>query len=215
MNRDFYKVAYVGRSGMGKTFSFRNMNPDKTGFVNIENKPLPFKNNFKYHARPTTLIDIKRVLSDFSKNPDIESIAIDSFSAFVDILLSEARSTKKGFDIWSFYAEEIGKFLNYIKSIEKEVFVTAHYEWLQGEEGVKERRVKVKGKEWEGLIEKEFTIVLYADSKLNEKGLPEYHFNTFMENSSTKCPPDIFGKDVMSIDNDSNFVFNKILDFTK
>ena len=215
MNRDFYKVLYVGRSGMGKTYGFRNMNPLTTGFINIENKPLPFKNTFKYHARPTTLESIRQVFAEYSKNPEITCIVIDSFSAFVDILLSECRATKKGFDIWSTYADEIGKFLSAIKRVEKEIFVTAHYEWLQGEEGVKERRIKVKGKEWEGLIEKEFTIVLYVDSKLNDKGRPEYYYSTFIENASTKCPPDILGKDVITLDNDSNFVLNKILEFVK
>ena len=44
MTRDYYKVLLVGQSGRGKTFSFRNMNPDTTGFINVEDKPLPFKN---------------------------------------------------------------------------------------------------------------------------------------------------------------------------
>lgn len=215
MTRDYYKVLYVGRAGNGKTYSFRNMNPLTTGFINVENKPLPFKNTFKYHARPSTVNEIKTSLSEYSKNPEITSIVVDSFSAFVDILLSECRATKKGFDVWSTYAEEIGKFLNFIKKIEKEVFITAHYEWLQGEEGVKEKRIKVKGKEWEGLVEKEFTIVLYSDITVDDKGKPHYYFNTFQENSSTKCPPDIFGEDVLVIDNDSNYVLNKILEFVK
>jgi len=213
--RDFYKVLLVGRSGMGKTYSFRNMNPDNTGFINIENKPLPYKNTYKYHARPTTLNEIKSVIAEYAANPEITTIVFDSFSAYVDILLSESRATKKGFDIWSFYAEEIGKLLNVIKKIDKEVFMTAHYEWLQGEEGVKEKRIKVKGKEWEGLIEKEFTIVLYADNKVDDKGKPQYYFNLFQENSSTKCPPDIFGADIITIPNDTNYVLNKILEFVK
>lgn len=28
MTRDYYKVLLVGQSGRGKTFSFRNMNPE-------------------------------------------------------------------------------------------------------------------------------------------------------------------------------------------
>ena len=166
---------------MGKTYSFRSMDRDTTGFVNVENKPLPFKGAFKYHARPNNITETKKALAEFAQNEEIKTIVIDSFSAYVDMLLLEARATKKGFDIWSFYAEEIGKFLNAIKRTNKEIFMTAHYEWLQGEEGVKERRIKVKGKEWEGLVEKEFTIVLYADAKIDEKGIPNYFFYTFQE----------------------------------
>lgn len=215
MARDYYKTLFVGRSGTGKTYSFRNMDTNSTGFVNVENKPLPFKNNFKHHARPQTTAQVKEALGAFATNPEITCIVIDSFSAYVDILLSEARTTKRGFDIWSFYAEEIGKFLNAIKKIDKEIFITAHYEWLQGEEGVKEKRIKVKGREWEGLVEKEFTIVLYTDNKVDDKGVPKYFFNLFQENASTKCPPDIFGANVGTIPNDAKVVLDKILEFVK
>lgn len=212
---EYFKILLVGRSGLGKTYSFRNMNKETTGFVNIENKPLPFKGGFKYHSRPNNVAEAKKILGEYAINPEIKTIVIDSFSAYIDMLLLEARATKKGFDIWNFYADEIGRFLNSIKKVEKEVFMTAHYEWLQGEEGVKEMRVKVKGKEWESWVEKEFTIVLYADSNLTDKGIPEYHFYTFKENASTKCPPDVFGHDVYKIDNDSNYVSKMIAEFTK
>jgi hypothetical protein len=106
------------------------MNPETTGMVNCENKPLPFKNKFKHHARPTTIAEVKTALKKYADDTTIKSICLDSLSAYMDMLISECRATKKGFDIWSAYNEEIGKFLNYIKSIQKEVFITAHYEVL-------------------------------------------------------------------------------------
>jgi hypothetical protein len=75
--------------------------------------------------------------------------------------------------------------------------------------------VRVKGKEWEGLCEKEFTVVLYADNKFNEKGLPEYYFNAVQENTSAKCPPDLLGDGVIKIENDCNLILEKIIEFTK
>ena len=212
--RDYYKTMLVGSSGKGKTYSFRNMNPVTTGFINVEDKPLPFKNKFKYHSRPKTVAETKAVLREYAENKEISVIVIDSFSAYVEMLLGEARATKKGFDIWNQYNEEIGKLLNFIKSIQKEVFITAHYEIL-GIEGNQEKRIKVKGKEWEGLIEKEFSSVLYADNKFNDKGIPEYFFNTVQENTSAKCPPGLLGTDVMRITNDCNEINNKIIEFTK
>lgn len=146
MSRDYYKVLLVGSSGKGKTYSARNMNPDTTGFINIEDKPLPFKNKFKYHARPKNVSEVRTSLMEYANNPDINCIYIDSFSAYVDLLLAECRATKKGFEIWQAYAEGIGKFLTFIKGIQKEVFLTAHYETL-GLEGNQEKRVKIKGKE--------------------------------------------------------------------
>ena len=146
MNRDYYKVFLVGQSGKGKTYSFRNMNPDTTGFLNIEDKPLPFKNKFKYHLRPKTTVEVKKALTELSINPEINCICIDSFSAYVELLLGECRTVKKGYEIWNQYNEEIGKFLNFIKKIEKEVFITGHYEILNLEMNA-EKRIKVKGKE--------------------------------------------------------------------
>ena len=68
-------------------------------------------------------------------------------------------------------------------------------------------------KEWEGFIEKEFTIVLYTDRKLNDQKKVEAWFDLALENSSAKCPPDIFGEDVTKIPNDCAFVQQKILEF--
>lgn len=214
--RDYYKILLVSQSGKGKTYSFRNMNPETTGFVNVENKPLPFKNNFKFHARPLNTVQAKTALKEFADNPLIESIVFDSLSAYFDMLLAEARATKKGFDIWNQYNDEIGKFFNYLKDIQKEVFIPAHYEWIQDEGGAKERRVKVKGKEWEGVIEKEFTIVLYADRKIdNNTKKTDAWFELALDNSSSKCPPAIFGEDVFKIPNDSKLIFDKIIEFTE
>lgn len=214
--RDFYKILLVSQSGKGKTYSFRNMNPNTTGFINIENKPLPFKNTFKYHSRPSSTIEAKKALKEYSDNSEITCIVIDSLSAYLDMLILECRATKKGFDIWNMYNEETAKFFNFLKKVEKEIFVTAHYEWIQDEGGAKERRIKIKGKEWEGVVEKEFTIVLYADKTLNPNTKKvEAWFDMALENSSSKCPPAIFGEDTFRIDNDSNYVLEKILEFVR
>lgn len=214
--RDFYKVLIVGQSGKGKTYSARNLDRDTTGFINVEKKPLPFKGAFKHTVVPNNADDVLAALADFSKNPDVKAIFVDSFSAFADMLLAEARKTKKGFDIWSAYAEGIGRFLEYVKRVKKEVFLTAHYEILNVE-GAPEKRTKVKGKEWEGLIEKEFAIVLYADS-IPAQGdgkyrRPDYILWLAKDDTSAKCPPDIFGEDVVTIPNDLDLVLGKVYEF--
>ncbi len=211
MNKENLKVLIVGASGRGKTFALRNLNPNTTGLINVENKPLPFKNEFKYHFRPTKFIDAYNKLVEFGQNPDINIIVIDSLSAYTDLLLGELRVKYKGFDIWSNYNLEVGKLLDMIKRVPKEVYVTAHYEIL-GIEGVQEKRVKVKAKEWEGQIEKEFTIVLYIDSKLKD-GKPVYFLNAYQEGTSAKCPPDLLGKDLLSITNDLGLVSQKINEY--
>jgi hypothetical protein len=64
------------------------------------------------------------------------------------------------------------------------------------------------------VIEKEFTIVLYADNKFNDKGLPEYHLNAVQEDTSAKCPPDLLGDGITKIGNDCNMILEKIIEFT-
>lgn len=210
--REFYKVFIVGMSGDGKTYSSRNLDGEHTGFINIENKPLPYKNKYKYHARPSNIASCFAALKDFSANDDITCIVIDSFSAFVELLLLEARASKKGFDVWNLYNEEIGRFLSEIKKAKKEVFITGHYEFLNIE-GSPEKRIKVKGKEMEGMIEKEFTIVLYTDKKFEEGKEDQYYFLTKGQGLSAKCPPDIFGPKVSKIPNDMNEVLKAIVKF--
>lgn len=214
MNRDYYKVLIVSQPGKGKTYSFRNMDSETTGFINVEDKPLPFKNKFKNLSRPKNYAEFKRDLKLYSDNKDITCIVIDSLSTVMEMILRESRATKKGFEIWNYYNEEISNVLNFIKTIQKEVFVTVHYEWVADGDGNTEKRAKVKGKEWEGLLEKEFTMVLYADRITDMDNKKVYAwFNLALEESSCKCPPDIFGIDVFIIDNDCKIVLDKILEF--
>jgi len=213
-SRDYYKVLIISQSGKGKTYSFRNMNSEKTGFVNIENKPLPFKTKFKYHSRPTSRIDAFNSIVDFAKNTEIDSICIDSLSAYLDLLISEARQTKKGFDIYNFFNEELSKFFSLIKKIKKEVFITGHYEVL-GIEGSQEKRLKITGKAWEGWGEKEFTVVLYGDNSINDAGESTHYFVTRGEGLSAKCPPDLFEGNPLKIPNDCNQILENIKKFTE
>jgi hypothetical protein len=211
--RDFYKILLVGAPGKGKTYSFRKLNKEKTGFVNAENKPLSFEGTFKYHARPKKFAGAIKAIEDYASNSEIEVIVVDSLSAIFDMLIEEMRANFKGYDIWDNYNRSVTRLMNVIKGVQKEVILTAHYEIINIE-GEPEKRVKTKGKEWEGMIEREFTVVLYADSKFKDDK-PEYFFRLAAEGSSTKCPPGIFGEDVYKVPNDSAHVLSKVVEFAR
>src|SRR5581483_8306837 len=209
--RDYYKILLVGPTGTGKTDSFRNMDRQRTGFINAENKPMPFDGRFKYLARPKKFGGVMKAFEDYANNPEIDIIVLDSLSAVFDMLVKEMRANFSGYDIWNNYNKMIGELFSKIKDTEKEVFITAHYEILNLE-GDAEKRVKVKGKEWEGQVEKEFTIVLYTQQKwVDEK--PVYSFRTAGEGMSAKCPTGIFGEGVYVIPNDSKAVLDKVVEF--
>jgi len=212
-----YKVLLVGASGRGKTYSLRNMNRATTGYLNVEKKPLPFKGDFKFNVSPSTHYEVLETMKLFSQNPEISTIVIDSFSAYIDMVMLEARKVKKGYDVFNFYNEQIGLFNSYVKQIRKETFVTAHYEVIADElGGSKERRAKVKGKEWEGFIEKDYTIVLFTESKIIPGQAKPKHYFTLVNDgtSSTKIPPEVFGEEVLDCDNDSNLVLQKLKEFS-
>jgi len=194
-----YQYAIVGGSGKGKTMSFRNMDPNQTGFINAEGKALPFINKFKYYSTPKDWQETYQKLIEFAKNPEITVVVLDSFSAYVDSLLKTAREVKRGFDVWNFYNEEIGKLLYIIKRYNKDIIVAAHYEWVETEEGAIEKRISVKGKEWKGLVEKEFTLVHYADMKVNTDKKRQYFFTLNSDGkSSAKTPPMFLENDLQN-----------------
>jgi len=212
MNTTPYQIAFVGMSGRGKTMAFRNLNPETTGFINMESKPLPFINKFKHYSTPNNWQECYQKLIEYAKDDAIEVVVLDSFSAYVDSLLKTARETKRGFDIWNYYNEEIGKLLFAIKKYPKHIIVSAHYEWVETPEGAVERRITVKGKEWKGLIEKEFTIVHFAEMRLDNK---KRNYNIVLnpdETNSAKTPPIFADEGVDEIENDYNLFLEKMND---
>ena len=40
-------VLVLGESGSGKSASLRNFKPDEVGIINVNGKPLPFRNSLK------------------------------------------------------------------------------------------------------------------------------------------------------------------------
>lgn len=205
-----YQFMIVGSPGRGKTYSFINMNPTTCGFINMEGKPLPFINKFENYYCPNNWQDAYSKLIEYAKNDKITEVVFDSFSSYMDSILKTARETKKGFDIWNMYNEEIGKLMFIIKKYPKDIFLTAHYEWIQTEEGAIEKRIKVKGKEWEGMVEKEFTIVTYADVQIKD-GKKYYNLKLNTDGKdSAKCPPIFMVNNLDIIPNDCNIFLQHV-----
>ena len=189
-------------SGRGKTMAFRNLDPETTGFVNMESKPLPFINKYKHYSTPNNWQECYQKLIEYAKDDTIKVVVLDSFSAYVESLLKTCRETFKSWDIWNKYNEEIGKLLFAIKKYPKHIIVSAHYEWVEMETGVIEKHIAVKGKEWKGLIEKEFTIVHFADMSIDNKNR-RYFISLLPDGtSSAKTPPIFIENEQDEIEND-------------
>ena len=197
-----YQIAIVSASGKGKTMSFRNMNPETCGFINAESKPLPFINKFKHYCTPNTWTETYQKLIEYGKDPEITEVVLDSFSAYIDSLLKTARETKKNFDIWNMYNEEIGKLMFLIKKYPKDIIVSGHSANVETETGVLERRMAVKGNEWNKTgVEKDFTIVVFADVMMKDNKR-DYIFNLLSDGTTSAKTPPIFlpeGKEIIAI----------------
>jgi hypothetical protein len=173
---------------------------------------LPFINNFKHYSAPNNWQECYQKLIEYAKDDTIEVVVLDSFSAYVDSLVKTARETKRGFDIWNYYNEEIGKLLFAIKKYPKHIIVSAHYEWVETDVGAVEKRIMVRGKEWKGMIEKDFTIVHYADVKIQDK---KRNYTLTLNSdgvNSAKTPPMFTDEGVDEITNDYNLFLEKMND---
>ena len=210
-----YKIAIAGSAGKGKTMSFRNMNPETCAFINMEGKPLPFINNFKHYYVPDTWQEAYQILINLYKNESITEVVFDSFSAYADSLLKTARETKKNFDIWNLYNEEIAKLLYLIKKYNKEIIISGHINNVESVNGVEERRLAIKGKEHNVTgIEHAFSLVVFSDvfrDPLTNK--PSYKFIFNSDGITTaKTPPIFLEEDEEDMENDSFKLLTRVRD---
>lgn len=106
--------------------------------------------------------------------------------------------------------EEIGKFNYIIKNYPKDIIVTAHHEWIETDEGAVEKRIATKGKEWKGMIEKDYTIVVYADMKMKDNKRTYIIKLQTDGKDSAKTPPMFIEDDQLEIENDSNAFLERI-----
>ena len=87
MNKD-YTILLYGKSGSGKSTSLRNLPLDKTYFINIEGKDLPFKHSkLLKHTKPKSLIEVRENLKEATDNDDVEIVIIDSITMLTDIMV--------------------------------------------------------------------------------------------------------------------------------
>jgi len=209
---DFAKVLVVAPSGYGKTFLSKTADFEKTGFINTENKPLPFKGNFKSHGKPKSWAGFLKNLEDYGNDKEIKNIIIDSQSMALDTLHAEMKQNFKGFDVYGNYNTQVKRYLDLMKSINKDIIVLSHDESIVVD-GYKQKRAKVHGKEFEGRLEAHYTIVLFGGKKL-EDNKPRYFLKTFEEDTSSKVPQAMFpGKDgdnLLEIPNSAEYIFSAL-----
>lgn len=217
-------VFLVGKSGMGKSTSLRNLNPDETLIINTDQKALPFKQfNLKYNEQKRNYrktSDVSIVIATLKKAndiPQVKTVIIDTWSRIMtDAIMSPSFRAEKGFDKWTKMASAQYDLINFINDSMREdiiVYLFAHPESHYDESGFSSERIGVQGKMLERFVPESFsTIVLYAEI-IKQPGQPNKHvFRTVSSGNDTcKTPLEMFEED--KIDNDLTIVNGAIREY--
>jgi len=175
-------IFICGPSGTGKSSSLRNLNPDKTAILNVEQKALPFKeaNKFILNIGIPTLDDYNKSFDRALSSDKVDFIVHESFTAITESIYRDlGKRGLKGFDLWGEYNKEIDRILHKSKTSNKYNIFLGIDEFATNElTGVQERYVKVQGNVWRKSVEKEFVIVAYTEVNTNEENNLEHRFIT-------------------------------------
>ena len=155
-------IFICGPSGSGKSTSLENLDPARTGILNTEQKALPFRNaaKFKTSVPVPTYVKFREYFEYMLKNPDLDVIVIESFTALTEMIYRDFSKAYDGFDLWGQYNKEIDWVLNRSKNIPNKIIVFLGIdEFIDDNNSIGGRYVKVQGKQWRKSVEKEFVVV--------------------------------------------------------
>ena len=213
-------IGIVGPSGSGKTSSCRNLPPDKTLFINLEEKDLPFPDPFGdrnfYLNGPFP--GVKQKIENFLKDDKYEYIVFDSFAEYQDMMEMHFKDVHSGKakggegykvygDVWKFTYQ----FFKKMKTASKNktiIFLAIDYdseeEGKTGQAVTYKRSIKVAGKKNLGLIDRHFTTLFFTDvvPGKTKDDLPTYRLTPHSDGITTARSPIGLFKKRFTEDND-------------
>ena len=222
-------ILIIGESGSGKSTGGRTLKPEETFWINVANKPLPFKGwKTKYPklskdknkkgrlstvSSPNGIIKAMQYISD--ERPEIKNLIIDDWQ-YMSAFEFFDRADEKGYDKFT----DIGKWLAATAkkpiSLRDDLFIyfLTHSEENTDALGKRKQKAKTIGRMVDEKLTLEglFSIVLYSKVKRDEEGELKYVFETKNNGMNTcKTPMGMFKEN--DIPNDLEYVKNKIVEF--
>lgn len=225
-------IAIVGESGSGKTTSIRNLNPETTFIISTTGKRPGIKGAKKKYPDFKINKETKEVTGNFYTTSNIDQIAsvmklINTKMAHIKTLIiddyqylqgfeSMARVDEKGYAKFTDIAKHAYGVLKSGMDLRDDLFVViiTHSENI-GDNINPYYKIKTLGKMLDSVITLEglFTYVLFT-KVTNDGETVQYKFLTNSDGSCTaKSPMGLF--DDMLIDNDLDFVINKITEYNE
>lgn len=231
-------VLICGRSGTGKSTCLRGLrDPEGVMYLNCEGKPLPFNSKFKEYSieEPEQVFE---ALTAVNSMANIHTVVIDSLTFLMDMYetkrVNTASNTQKGWGEYGAFLKSLC--LDFLKKCTKNVIVLAHTGTRYNEQDlVQETKVSIKGSVGKtNGVESYFTTVIYTKvlpidklspnallsitSKEERRGC-KYVFQTDKTketgNESMKAPDGLFSDDEVFIDNNAQYILDKLGEFYK
>lgn len=202
-----YPILIIGRSGMGKSTSLRNLDPDKTALINVLGKPLPFRG--KFNQIVTT--DYVKIMNAISKTNRPIVVIDDAGYLMTSAFMSGHASQGAGGALYSFYntlGDNFWCLIEHIRSLptNQRVYLIMHEDGNESYDIIKPKTIG-KMLDEKVCIEGMFSICLrcvYSNGR--------HVFRTRTNGKDTaKTPLGMF--EAEEIDNDLKVVDEKIKEF--
>lgn len=182
-------VIILGKSGVGKSTSIKDLDPKETVIINTLNKRLPFKgSNSMYNRENKNLlqadnygivINYLQAISD--KMPNVKNIVLDDI---IYVMRKEyfSRAKESGYGKYTELAAHFQQIISTCENLRQDlnVFFILHSEDVMSDNSVTGYKVSTIGK----LLDSQYNpvevvpMVLYATVKYDDKGVPSYGFYT-------------------------------------
>ncbi len=213
-------ILIIGQSGAGKSNSLEGLikkYPQRVALIDFERKGFPFLFDISKLGMFIEVDDYTLSLQEMTKvkASKCDIVVYDSFTKFCEMAREYCKTKYSGWDIWNGYNSAIRKFLDFNKSMERLVIVTAIDEvvYVEQAEGSRLSRLRcfVQGKEFEGKLEKEFLVVVFVTARKGKDGKIGHFFAPHTDGlTSAKCPQWLALPDQMP--NDVSVIVDKLLE---
>lgn len=200
-------VFILGKSGAGKTFSLRNLDPERTLLVNVTGKRMPFMAPFKYVLRTKSIDVIKDQLKKMPST--IKTVVLDDFGYTMTDMFMRGHTSGDQFKLYNTIADSVYGLINFIRDeLPGDVIVYMIMHEEQTDTGDIKPRTIGKLLDQKVCIEGEVTICLRAMTTKDGR----HFFRTQSDGCDvTKSPEGMF-EDV-EIPNDLALVDKRIREF--
>lgn len=200
------KVLVLAPTGFGKTFSLRNLNPDRTGIINIDKKELPLRkwrtnyvterdssgkilipaSNYIETSKPA---GVKAILEQWEVSTRIETIAIDTITHLItaDYIVN---TIGKDYKAYQTLGKTFYDIIELIRDSKKDIVVFAHSTTQFNDSGDKVTDMQVLGgKMIQSLVPASYFTTVLMGEVHRKDGKAEYVFRTqSLGNDPAKSP---------------------------